>query len=798
MRLPFPEQKASFDDSGFVNLEPRDYWAECYGCFNNSAAPSGGGGSNEPRGVKFGVDGRSVTGSTAQDRAIGYTDGDGGKGANFDQMSQASSSQVRAAVDAANRAAAQDRNTISAARAALGGGDDYNIGQAGEFSAAAMAAPTVAPPAVATGSYDDAQNQLGAGPIPEARITKRPKPNRDLMTIFPGVLGRSIFAGSQGRDEPIERSLALTALQDRAVAGDPDAQTELDKLFSEKAVTFPEANYAFLQQQKEIDASRVLNQAPVTTPIQVDDGAGVAAPRPGAGLGSFVTADGQTRTSISPQDRQILADGLGVSDGGYEDDPMYDADIFGTPRYAGGVTGLDGNVQGFKDAAQMGQFVEDATRGGLLGKVTDYGIIPNVISRLTGQTPMDMRRGAVQEFFESGAQYNPESGKMEIAAGPGTLKMGESGVVTYTGMPDPDYTGMYANLVNPPSSAGGESGAVAGQPMFDPCPEGFKLVGGVCQPIEAAEESAAAGSSSQQTPTTNLPTSFTPFTQATPVGTINPFVLRPTPVPGFANGGDVDPYEAELSAQAAAGGSGSFLSGGFDYSNQNMTDDGGTQTVIATPVNTQGDDEPYQITDAQANQMNQQTQLNQAAMDAQNQRQTEAQMRNQQLQANIDRLNQMRQDLNAPSQPGLANTIMQGALDIFASPVTKTDPSAAAVPPTQNLPMNPNMQGQVGDISKQGQIQAPAGLGSITQSADQAVSGINQAQFTNVMPESRGFPSPEEIRSSLGLPQDIPGAVGDFLSGLGKRIAGPTDTFRNAGTIGQSASTRNSGTASRF
>ena len=70
------------------------------------------------------------------------------------------------------------------------------------------------------------------------------------MTSGAGILGRSVLAASEGKTSGIPREVALTALQDRSVDGDIDARQQLDKLFSEGAVTFPEANYAFLQQRE--------------------------------------------------------------------------------------------------------------------------------------------------------------------------------------------------------------------------------------------------------------------------------------------------------------------------------------------------------------------------------------------------------------------------------------------------------------------------------------------------------------------------------------------------------------------
>ena len=69
------------------------------------------------------------------------------------------------------------------------------------------------------------------------------------------------------------------------------------------------------------------------------------------------------------------------------------------------------------------------------------------------------------------------------------------------------------------------------QPV-DPCPPGYQLVNGVCQLIDDVTQDPAAsgpapGSGFQFFPSGGFPTSFSPMTQATQVGQINPFVLRP-------------------------------------------------------------------------------------------------------------------------------------------------------------------------------------------------------------------------------------------------------------------------------
>lgn len=212
--------------------------------------------------------------------------------------------------------------------------------------------------------------------------------------------------------------------------------------------------------------------------------------------------------------------------GGYEDDSAYDADIFGVPRYAGGQTGLDGRMQGFSDARQMGDFVGSATEGNFLTSL--MGLSP--IMALTGTDPKEANRQNVQDMMEAGAQFNQETGKLQLDTGRGTLNMSDSGTVTYSGMPNPSYTGPFANLVNPPQDTGDGGEQIATKAPTDPCPAGYQLIGGVCQPVDdvtQAPDPSPPGSDFVINPTTGLPTLFTPATQATQVGQINPFVLQP-------------------------------------------------------------------------------------------------------------------------------------------------------------------------------------------------------------------------------------------------------------------------------
>ncbi len=75
------------------------------GTGGNTGGNTGGGTGGNTDGNSFGINGVSVTGSTAMDAAIGYTNGVGTNsiGSNFSSLSNASSSDVSEAIDMANR-----------------------------------------------------------------------------------------------------------------------------------------------------------------------------------------------------------------------------------------------------------------------------------------------------------------------------------------------------------------------------------------------------------------------------------------------------------------------------------------------------------------------------------------------------------------------------------------------------------------------------------------------------------------------------------------------------------------------
>lgn len=116
----------------------------CFGSGESDDTSSDSGSSNNDSGerqpgdpVVFGVDGVSKTGSTSQDAAIGYTDGSGGQGANYNALQNATSQQTTAAVAAANAAAAAGGDQLAQQSAVANVLENYNpnaVNQAGNLT----------------------------------------------------------------------------------------------------------------------------------------------------------------------------------------------------------------------------------------------------------------------------------------------------------------------------------------------------------------------------------------------------------------------------------------------------------------------------------------------------------------------------------------------------------------------------------------------------------------------------------------------------------------------------------------
>lgn len=145
------------------------------------------------------------------------------------------------------------------------------------------------------------------------------------------------------------------------------------------------------------------------------------------------------RQNIAPQPTETY--------GGYEDDAAYDADLFGIARNAGGKYGLDGNLYGAENSAQIGGFIDDAVRSSKF--IGDLPLVGNLIGKALGNDPAEASRNNVRSLLDMGGQFDGEKSRIIAQLPKGTLQMNDFGAVTYSGMPDENYRGQFENLVNP-------------------------------------------------------------------------------------------------------------------------------------------------------------------------------------------------------------------------------------------------------------------------------------------------------------------------------------------------------------
>lgn len=508
--------------------------------FGGGAGSGGGGSDKQSKGTTFGVDGVSKTGSTAKDAAIGYTSGEGtGKaGPNFGALQGATTEQTKAAVATAQQAQRQGSSPTEAQRAVSNMLESYSPGavsksgqitaQGSDLISNAIEQAKSVPGVTGTSSF-----MSGATTRPDITATS-PSPLASLLTQamqtpavdLSGVSNMDLYKGL--RNNPLYKN----ELQRRAYSGD---YNEATALFS-NALGKGLINLA-------TDSPGLYDTVPEDTAntYAMDDLAGDLALNPDLFSGAPVTMeDAQAAISadrvlapaqVGPPAAQMQSIGPATQavQGEYYGEDVQQPDIFGTPG------GQFTELYGFPNATALGEFQTQAMRPSkALGQVMNFSLLGQGISALTGKNPMETAlsggRQSMQDILAAGGKFNPDTGRIEAELPSGRLQMNNMGMVTYSGMPDPNYSGPFANLVNPtPERQGGEMQPVM-QPVMqeevvNPCPEGYSLVNGVCQPLAEQAVTAAAATPTAVTPT---PMSFQPMYQPFQPQPINPFVLSPT------------------------------------------------------------------------------------------------------------------------------------------------------------------------------------------------------------------------------------------------------------------------------
>ena len=181
---------------------------------------------------------------------------------------------------------------------------------------------------------------------------------------------------------------------------------------------------------------------------------------------------------------------------------------------------------------------------------TDDGaslLAPNFLSRLPLVGDF-FYKGQVQDATDfmsiPGASFDDVTGVGTAQVGKGTLTRSPSGVITYSGPRDASYTGPFANLINPRTRPERDV-FQAPKAVTDPCPDGFQLVDGVCQPIASTATQTpmitAAPTATTATPQVIVPSTrqSAPIQQVAPVAFPTDMISNLTKPFGMQEGGAV-------------------------------------------------------------------------------------------------------------------------------------------------------------------------------------------------------------------------------------------------------------------
>jgi hypothetical protein len=566
----------------------------------------------ERSGTTFGVNGRSKTGSTAQDAAIGFTSapGSGLPGANFGQLSNATAEQMSVVDSIAQQARQRDlsaEQTQAAVRNALSGYETGSVSRSGNLtdkgksavSAALEQATAPAPQATAAevlgtdifGPFPADQPQLNfiapqiSTPQSSVRamdVMQLParSPVRALqMSPFRGVSSDLLATRMTAQATPDEmRQDMLSELRTRAIVGDEAAIAQLEGQaraeelglagsgrvdLSAPAPSFDNPQVGLvpvgIASTPQATAAGVLQSTPATDML-------VGQQTVPANVAQSAIDRAQFPNTLSPDVDSVAVNAPG---GGMMSVPMNQTPINQTNLTPGQLLAAQQNIFGddFQPAAPASAPATAALASGALPEMVDAETDlvardltdPNragytaglptgletytrpdgvtVTSNLAGLTEaqreaqpfsMDVAGflGSDPYGYELDSQGNPVG--MVGTPGFGIISQGINALQNMIMGPpqtqeDLFNRGVYTGMSVQPDSGGdgGDTQPVAAQPV-DPCPDGYQLVDGVCQPVDDITTDATTG-----LPTAVVPPLFEPFTQATQVGQINPFVLQP-------------------------------------------------------------------------------------------------------------------------------------------------------------------------------------------------------------------------------------------------------------------------------
>ena len=608
----FPEFRRPWSDSLSDPHEFRDPYEVYFGLFGGGDDSGGGGDDNDDGGRKpgepqvFGVDGKSKTGSTSQDEKIGYTDGSGGKGSNYAALDDATSQQTAAAVAAAN--AAEDAGGNETAQQAAVGNilDSYDpaaVSQTGQLTdtGQGLVAQSVQQALEDTAEAERIQKDQQAanimGLFTDATPVQTPENfDADLDVfldtgVFPGdevltsmtlpspsparALQASPYSGTnntmltnkmlaQGTSQE-ERQSILQELRNRATVGDEDARQKLADVELQEELGLAgsgrvdlSAPDAFAGPSPTGIVSVAANQPPTGT-VSITRQAG-----PGGDTSSqelFNTLDPATQALITGTGTTAPASTGPLSPAEELNQQIQAAAAASTrtPEQQAGITPT--GPMGAQAAAgtPAENFYADAYRElnpdiETIPGTTLAGISGGLTNLFGGDAPSAQDAAAFQsgQLLSLGGTMDPETGAISGAqAGPGTLNMNRFGMVTYSGMPDPDYEGPFANLVRGTAgqnmAGGSDQSVMQQQTQVDPCPPGYQLDPATqqCVPIDVVDDQPFTLGRREYGPSESpslIGTPVSPFQSPTlqPTAPNMGFMRQAVNPFGFARGGIVE------------------------------------------------------------------------------------------------------------------------------------------------------------------------------------------------------------------------------------------------------------------
>jgi len=530
--------------------------------FGGGAGSGSGSGNNNQQksGTTFGVNGVSKSGSTATDAAIGFTssEGSGEPGANFGGLSGATSSQVASAVAAA-QAAQKGGGDLGAQQAAAGlslAGQAPNVAASNAISDAGLAAQAA----------EAAQQQVTAAQATPDELSMGVEPFSSSLSDFsslpsaPSTGALNVDAFSSLMNESLAPNLSTQiadAVMAENIAGEYGVATpDFSSLQSAPGTglgsfTAPigrgvlagtQSNMAIgtlgAQLAAQAQAQNNINSQMSGTPDTAVEAMMAAPAQIGPPAAQMAQIGPNQTTDLSAMiDEAVAADNAyGVSPTGYNLANQQTGYVSPVQSGQTGQYTINGVPVSTQFAEQMIADQQQVVEGlpspsaGLMGYM---GKVPGLLSGIAALTGYNPTKSAAEAYGTMlsmpGAEVDTE-GNITAPAGRGTLNYSQTlGGVTYSGMPDASYSGPFSGLVNPGSEPqSGESpivNMIEEEPVVDPCPPGYALVDGVCQP---SEQMGPVLTPEQSMGVAAAPMAFQPMYQPFKPQKINPFVLRPT------------------------------------------------------------------------------------------------------------------------------------------------------------------------------------------------------------------------------------------------------------------------------